>query len=92
MILAVVGVAVALGRSYPESLLPVLTAVHWPLLHGSWMSLIQLSYFAFVGALIALAVTYARQPARSTPRSCWPCSASGGCCPRSSSCPTRCTP
>ncbi|UXY53530.1 GGDEF domain-containing protein [Pseudomonas tohonis] len=62
VILAVVGVAVALGRSYPEALLPVLTAVHWPLLHGSWMSLIQLSYFAFVGALIALAVTYARQP------------------------------
>lgn len=62
VLLATLGVVMALGRSYPEAMLAFVTPVRWPLLHGSWMSLVQLSYFAFVIALLTLGIAYLRQP------------------------------
>ncbi|AOE82986.1 GGDEF domain-containing protein [Pseudomonas sp. TCU-HL1] len=62
VLLAVLGVVVALGSHYPDVLLSFVGKVHWPLLHGSWMTLVQLAYLAFVVALAALLVTYLRQP------------------------------
>ncbi|MDE3736459.1 GGDEF domain-containing protein [Pseudomonas resinovorans] len=62
VLIAVLGVVVALGNSYPDVVLGLLGKIHWPLLHGSWMTLVQLAYLAFVVALVALLVTYLRQP------------------------------
>ncbi|WP_137823347.1 diguanylate cyclase [Pseudomonas sp. D(2018)] len=62
VLIAVLGVVVALGNSYPDIVLGLLGKIHWPLLHGSWMTLVQLAYLAFVVALVSLLVTYLRQP------------------------------
>ncbi|WP_028631140.1 GGDEF domain-containing protein [Metapseudomonas resinovorans] len=62
VLIAVLGVVVALGNSYPDVVLGLLGKIHWPLLHGSWMTLVQLAYLAFVVALVSLLVTYLRQP------------------------------
>ncbi|MDH4582746.1 GGDEF domain-containing protein [Pseudomonas sp. BN415] len=62
VLIAVLGVVVAFGTSYPDIVLGFIGKVHWPLLHGSWMTLVQLAYLAFVVALVSLLVTYLRQP------------------------------
>ncbi|WP_342244056.1 GGDEF domain-containing protein [Pseudomonas sp. OTU5201] len=62
VLIAVLGVVVALGNSYPDVVLGFIVKVHWPLLHGSWMTLVQLAYLAFVVALVSLLVNYLRQP------------------------------
>nr|WP_328822244.1 GGDEF domain-containing protein [Pseudomonas guryensis] len=62
VLLAVGGVAVALAQRYPDALQRWLTEIHWPLLHGSWMSLIQLAYPLFLIASVLLLVQYLRQP------------------------------
>ncbi|MDH4870142.1 GGDEF domain-containing protein [Pseudomonas sp. BN515] len=62
VLVAVLGVTVALGSNYPDALLGFIGQIHWPLLHGSWMTLVQLAYLAFVVALVAVLVTYLRQP------------------------------
>ncbi|WP_313518789.1 GGDEF domain-containing protein [Pseudomonas sp.] len=62
VLLAALGVAVALARRFPEGVLGALSQVYWPLLHGQWMSMVQLAYFAFAAALLLLAIQYLRQP------------------------------
>lgn len=62
VMLAVVGVALALEQRYPQGLLAWLAEIRWPSLHGSWMSLIQLAYPLFLVAFIALLVQYLRLP------------------------------
>ncbi len=62
VLLATLGVVVALARRFPEGVLSATSRVYWPLLHGQWMSLVQLAYFAFGGALLLLAIQYLRQP------------------------------
>jgi len=62
VLFAVSGVAVALEQSYPEALLSWLAEIRWPLLHGQWMSLIQMVYPLFIGVLILLVVQYLREP------------------------------
>ncbi|WP_218573101.1 GGDEF domain-containing protein [Pseudomonas sp. L-22-4S-12] len=62
VLLAVGGVAVALARRFPQALLGWLAEVHWPLLHGQWMSLVQLAYPLFALAVVLLLVQYLRQP------------------------------
>lgn len=62
VLLAVGGVAVALAQRFPEAMQRWLTDIHWPLLHGSWMSLVQLAYPLFFGASVLLLVQYLRQP------------------------------
>ncbi|WP_314410441.1 GGDEF domain-containing protein [Pseudomonas kuykendallii] len=62
VLLATLGVVVALARRFPEGLLSVTTQIYWPLLHGQWMSLVQLAYIAFAGSLLLLAIQYLRQP------------------------------
>lgn len=62
VLLAVGGVAVALAQRFPEAMQRWLTEIHWPLLHGGWMSLIQLAYPLFFGASVLLLVQYLRQP------------------------------
>ncbi|MFP3525547.1 hypothetical protein SB912_23970, partial [Pantoea sp. SIMBA_072] len=43
VLIAVGSVALALEQSFPQALLNWLAEIRWPALHGSWMSLIQLS-------------------------------------------------
>jgi len=62
VLLATLGVVVALARRFPEGMLSAASQVYWPLLHGQWMSLVQLAYFAFAAALLLLAIQYLRQP------------------------------
>ncbi|WP_271410322.1 GGDEF domain-containing protein [Pseudomonas sp. Q1-7] len=62
VLIAVIGVTLALASSYPEALLGIIGKVHWPWLHGGWMTLVQLAYPAFALALVALLTTYLRQP------------------------------
>ncbi|GLZ84839.1 GGDEF domain-containing protein [Metapseudomonas resinovorans] len=62
VLMAVLGVVVALGSSYPDAMLGVIGKIYWPLLHGGWMTLVQLAYLAFAIALVALIVIYVRQP------------------------------
>ena len=62
VLFATVGVAVALQQRYPVELLAWLAEIRWPALHGSWMSLIQLSYPLFFIAALLLLVQYLRQP------------------------------
>lgn len=62
VLLAVGAVAVALAQRFPEAMQRWLTDIHWPLLHGSWMSLIQLAYPLFLIASVLLLVQYLRQP------------------------------
>ena len=62
VLLAVGGVALGLEQSYPEALLAWLADIRWPALHGSWMSLIQLSYAMFLVAFGLLITQYVRKP------------------------------
>jgi diguanylate cyclase (GGDEF)-like protein len=62
VLLAVVGVALALEQRYPVALLAWLAEIRWPALHGNWMSLIQLSYPLFLIAMVLLLVQYLRHP------------------------------
>jgi GGDEF domain-containing protein len=55
-------VALSLEQSYPQALLVWLAEIRWPALHGSWMSLIQLSYPVFFAAFLLLGVQYWRNP------------------------------
>jgi GGDEF domain-containing protein len=55
-------VALSLEQSYPQVLLAWLAEIRWPALHGSWMSLIQLSYPVFFAAFVLLGVQYWRNP------------------------------
>ncbi|WP_153920463.1 MULTISPECIES: diguanylate cyclase [unclassified Pseudomonas] len=62
VLIAVLGVLVALGSSYPDAMLGVIGKIYWPMLHGHWMTLVQVVYLAFAIALVALVVIYVRQP------------------------------
>jgi diguanylate cyclase (GGDEF)-like protein len=62
VLFAVVGVAAALEQRFPVALLAWLADIRWPLLHGSWMSLVQLSYPFFLIAAVLLLVQYLRHP------------------------------
>ncbi len=55
-------VALSLEQSYPQALQAWLAQIRWPALHGSWMSLIQLSYPVFFAAFVLLGVQYWRNP------------------------------
>ncbi|MCX7080611.1 MAG: GGDEF domain-containing protein [Pseudomonas sp.] len=55
-------VALSLEQSYPQALLVWLAEIRWPALHGSWMSLIQLSYPVFFASFLLLSVQYWRNP------------------------------
>jgi GGDEF domain-containing protein len=55
-------VALSLEQSFPHELLAWLAQIRWPALHGSWMSLIQLSYPVFFAAFVLLAIQYWRNP------------------------------
>lgn len=62
VLLAVGGVALGLEQSFPVGLLNWLAEIRWPALHGSWMSLIQLSYPVFAIGFAVLVIQYVRQP------------------------------
>ena len=62
VLLAVSAVAFALGRRYPQGIADWLAHIHWPALHGAWMSLAQLTYLVFLVAFLALLVQYLRRP------------------------------
>jgi GGDEF domain-containing protein len=62
VLFAVVGVAAALEQRFPVAVLAWLADIRWPLLHGNWMSLIQLSYPLFLIAAVLLLVQYLRHP------------------------------
>jgi GGDEF domain-containing protein len=55
-------VALSLEQSYPQVLLAWLAEIRWPVWHGSWLSLIQLSYPVFFAAFVLLGVQYWRNP------------------------------
>lgn len=62
VLFAVCGVTLALEQRFPTALLGWLAEIHWPLLHGRWMNLIQLAYPVFFAALCILAWQYWRSP------------------------------
>lgn len=62
VLVAVGSVALGLEQSYPVGLQASLAEIRWPALHGAWMSLIQLSYVAFVLAFGLLIAQYVRKP------------------------------
>jgi GGDEF domain-containing protein len=62
VLLAVGSVALGLEQSYPHALLIWLSEIRWPALHSAWMSLIQLSYPAFIAVFLLLAWQYWRNP------------------------------
>lgn len=62
VLVAVLGVAVGMAYRYPEPLLQWLSLVHWPLLHGQWMKLVQLAYPLFLAAFLLLLWQYLRHP------------------------------
>jgi GGDEF domain-containing protein len=62
VLLAVGSVALGLEQSYPQALQASLAEIRWPALHGAWMSLIQLSYVAFLLAFGLLVAQYVRKP------------------------------
>ena len=62
VLLAVVSVAFGLEQSFPQAILAWLADIHWPSLHGQWMSLIQLAYPMFFLAFAVLTVQYVRKP------------------------------
>lgn len=62
VLLAFGSVALGLEQSYPQALLGWLAEIRWPALHGSWMSLIQLSYPVFLASFLLLAYQYWRNP------------------------------
>ncbi|KQQ54085.1 diguanylate cyclase [Pseudomonas sp. Leaf127] len=62
VLLLVAGVALGLEQSYPVEVQNWLADIRWPLLHGSWMSLIQLSYVMFLIAFGVLTWQYLNKP------------------------------
>ena len=62
VVLAIGSVALALEQSYPQAVLNWLAEIRWPALHGTWMSLIQLSYPMFLIGFLTLAAQYWYQP------------------------------
>jgi diguanylate cyclase (GGDEF)-like protein len=62
VLVAVGGVALGLEQRFPQGLLAWLADIRWPALHGEWMSLIQLSYAAFIIAFALLITQYVRKP------------------------------
>jgi len=62
VLLAFGSVALALEQSFPQALLAWLAEIRWPVLHGNWMSLIQLSYPVFFAAFLLVIVQYVRKP------------------------------
>ena len=62
VLLAFGAVGLALARRYPEALAQWLAQVHWPALHGEWMSLMQLAYPVFFIGAVLLLVQYLRAP------------------------------
>ena len=62
VLLAVGGVVLGLEQSFPQTLLGWLVPIRWPMLHGQWMSLIQLAYPVFFIMFAALTVQYVRKP------------------------------
>lgn len=62
VLVAVGSVALGLEQSFPQSVLTWLADIRWPALHGEWMSLIQLSYVAFLIAFGVLIAQYVRRP------------------------------
>ncbi len=62
VLLAVGSVALGLEQSYPQAVQMALAEIRWPALHGAWMSLIQLSYVAFLLAFVLLVTQYLYKP------------------------------
>ena len=62
VLLAVGSVALGMEQSYPQATLAWLVEIRWPALHGSWMSLIQMSYPVFFLAFVVVVVQYLREP------------------------------
>ena len=62
VLLAFGAVGLALAQRYPEALAQWLAQVHWPALHGEWMSLMQLAYPVFFIGAVLLLVQYLRAP------------------------------
>ncbi len=62
VLLAVSAVAFGLAQRYPQGIAEWLAQIHWPALHGAWMSLAQLGYLLFALAFIAMSVQYLRRP------------------------------
>lgn len=62
VLLALLGVAVGMALRYPEPLLQWLSLLHWPLLQGQWMKMVQLAYPLFLLAFIGLLVQYLLRP------------------------------
>jgi diguanylate cyclase (GGDEF)-like protein len=62
VLVSVGGVVLAIEQYHPQALLGWLADIRWPLLHGEWMSLIQLSYAAFLIAFGLLINQYVRKP------------------------------
>ncbi|MBX8494649.1 sensor domain-containing diguanylate cyclase [Pseudomonas cichorii] len=62
VLLAVCSVAFGLEQSYPVAVQTWLADIRWPALHGSWMSLIQLSYAMFLGSFGLLIWQYLEKP------------------------------
>ncbi|WP_447594641.1 diguanylate cyclase [Aquipseudomonas campi] len=62
VLLAVGAVALAMARRFPQGVQQWLVEIHWPLLHASWMNLVQLAYPLFFGVFLLLVVQYLRQP------------------------------
>jgi diguanylate cyclase (GGDEF)-like protein len=62
VLFAVVAVALALARRFPQALLDWLVEVRWPSLTADWLQLIQLAYPIFLVALVGLLAQYLRRP------------------------------
>lgn len=62
VLVALGGVAVGLEQSYPVELQVWLADIRWPVLHGAWMSLIQLSYAMFLVSFGVLIWQYTEKP------------------------------
>lgn len=59
---AVGGVALGLEQSYPVQVQGWLADIRWPALHGSWMTLVQLSYAMFFLSFVVLVWQYLEKP------------------------------
>lgn len=59
---AVGGVALGLEQSYPMQVQSWLADIRWPALHGSWMTLVQLSYAMFFLSFVVLVWQYLEKP------------------------------
>ncbi|WP_028238152.1 GGDEF domain-containing protein [Stutzerimonas azotifigens] len=62
VLVAMVGVAAALARRFPDGLLEWLVAVRWPALQADWLALAQIVYPVFLLVALVLAVQYLRRP------------------------------